>query len=58
MQNDPAQAENSVLLQVENLKTYFFLTDGIAKAVDEMFGKENVETFKDTSWLVRLKDLR
>ncbi len=34
MQNDPAQAENSVLLKVENLKTYFFLTDGIAKAVD------------------------
>ncbi len=34
MQNDPVQAENSVLLKVENLKTYFFLTDGIAKAVD------------------------
>jgi len=34
MHNDPAQAENSVLLKVENLKTYFFLTDGIAKAVD------------------------
>lgn len=28
--------------------------DGIIKAVNEMFGKDNVETFKDTSWLVRL----
>ena len=34
MQNDPVQAENAALLKVENLKTYFFLTDGIAKAVD------------------------
>ncbi len=34
MRNNPVQAENSALLKVENLKTYFFLTDGIAKAVD------------------------
>lgn len=34
MQNDTAHAENSTLLKVENLKTYFYLSDGIAKAVD------------------------
>jgi len=32
--------------------------DGIMKAVDEIFGKENVETFEDMSWLVRLEKIR
>jgi len=36
---------------------YGYLPD-VTKAVDEIFGKENVETFKDTSWLVRLGDIR
>jgi len=29
---------------------------GITKAVNQIFGKENVETFKDTSWLVKLRE--
>jgi len=32
---------------------YGYLPD-VTKAVDEIFGKQRIETFKDTSWLVRL----
>lgn len=32
---------------------YGYLPD-VTKAVNQMFGKNNVETFRDTSWLVRL----
>ena len=27
----------------------------VTKAVDKVFGKQNIETFKDTSWLVKLE---